>query len=145
MTALTVNSDQSLSRAIGDLREAYRAHRYVKVTIGTGAKRSLDQNALSHAWYQQIADELREYKPHEIKRANKLHHGVPILRAEDEEFRAVYDAVIRPLAYEQKLLAMDILPVTSRMTKAQLSAYLDAMKAAYDGSVALQFPDEIAA
>ena len=53
---------------------------------------------------------------------------MPILRAGNEKFKALYDKSIRPyLTYEEKLLAMDILPVSSLMTKPQCSEYIDVM------------------
>jgi hypothetical protein len=139
---LTINSDQSLSKAIGEIREVFRAHKFLRVIVRTGKDRSLDQNAISHAWYEQIADELREDTALGVKNYCKLHLGVPILRAENEDFRLQYDAVLKPLSYEKKLMAMNMLPVTSLMTKAQLSQYLEAMQMHYAGRVKLEFPEE---
>lgn len=144
MTTLTINSEMSLQKAIGDLRELFRVHRFVKISAKTGKARSLDQNAISHAWYEQIARELREDDALGWKAYCKLNHGVPILRAEDEEFREFYDHSIKPvLTYEQKLSAMKYLPVTSLMTKPQLSAYLEAMQTDFSRrGVMLSFPED---
>lgn len=143
MTAYIINSDTSLQSVIGDLREMYRQHRYVKVNAKTGKARSLDQNGISHVWYEQLARELREDDSLGWKSYCKLHHGVPILRAEDEEFRTAYDATIKGMTYEQKLLVMRMLPVTSLMTKPQLSKYLEAMQADFERrGVRLEFPGE---
>ena len=60
MAEFVVNSDVSLQQAIGGLRDEYRQHRYVRVQTKAGTKRSLDQNAIAHAWYAQIERELRE-------------------------------------------------------------------------------------
>lgn len=140
---LTINSETSLQAAIGHLREQFRERRYLTLSLKEGKGRSLDQNAISHAWYEQVAAELREDTALGVKRFCKLHFGVPILRAEDEEFRAAYNgALLRTLSYEQKLLAMDVLPVTSRMSVKQLSAYLDAMQQHYRPRVWLEFPDQ---
>lgn len=142
---LTINSDTSFQAAIGELREQYRQFRYVTLTVKDGKPRSLDQNAISHAWYEQVARELREDSALQVKRFCKLHFGVPLLRAEDEEFRETYDATIRQtLSYEQKLQAMDFLPVTSRMNAKQLSAYLEAVQQHYaTRGVWLQFPEQV--
>ena len=142
---LTINSDQSLSSAIGELRDQFKSHRFLRVSIKTGKDRSLDQNSISHAWYEQISRELREETPLGVKNFCKLHYGVPILRAENEEFRQQYDTVLKPLSYDKKLLAMNFLPVTSLMNKAQLSQYLEAMQAAYADKVKLEFPEQEAA
>ena len=142
---LTINSDQSLSSAIGEIRNQFKAHRFLRVSIKTGKDRSIDQNSISHAWYEQISRELREETPLGVKNFCKLHYGVPILRAENEEFRQQYDTVLKPLSYDKKLLAMNFLPVTSLMTKAQLSQYLEAMQLAYADRVKLEFPEQEAA
>lgn len=107
------------------------------------SKRSLDQNAISHAWYAEIAKALDSDNAECWKCYCKLHHGVPILRAENAEFRKVYDEAIKGLSYEKKLQIMKILPVTSLMNTTQLSAYLEAVQADFmDKGVMLTFPDE---
>lgn len=142
MSSMVINSDYTLQFVLGELREMYCTHRYVKVSAKTGKARSLDQNAISHAWYEQLARELREDDALGHKCYCKLHHGVPILRAEDEEFREAYDATIKGMTYEQKLQVMRLLPVTSLMTKEQLSKYLEAMQADFaKRGVSLEFPD----
>jgi hypothetical protein len=145
MTEIAVYSEPTLAQALGEIREAYRTHGRCKVKITTG-KRSLNQNDLSHAWYEQLAVELRDDDALGWKCYCKLHHGVPILRAEDAEFRETYDGAIKGLDYEQKLRVMRILPVTSLMTKAQLSAYLEAVQDDFSKrNVRLEFPMERAA
>lgn len=120
MTKHIVNSEIGLQSFIGQIRELWHSRRYLEVTIKEGKGRSVEQNAVMHGWFGQVARELREDDARGVKRFCKLHFGVPILRAEDDEFREAYDSVVRPLAYGQKLVAMDILPVTSRMTTLQL-------------------------
>lgn len=144
MTEIIVNSEQSLQSAIGELRELFKARRYFSFIPKFGKKRSLDQNAISHAWYEQVARELREDDARGVKRFCKLHHGVPILRAEDAEFREAYDgAILRNLTYEQKLQAMDVLPVTSRMTTVQLHAFMLEVQEHYRKlGVYLKFPED---
>lgn len=121
MTTTYVNSEGSLSKLIGDLRGLWREHKYLRISIKAGKDRSLDQNAILHAWINQIATELREQTAAEVKAECKLTIGVPILRAEDEEFRQFYDKSIKLMTYEDKLLAMSFCPVTSLMTVKQLS------------------------
>lgn len=136
----TINSDESLQRFIGDVRELYKRHHFLRATIKTGTARSPSQNAIAHVWYEQIARELREDTALGVKNYCKLHFGVPIMRAEDEEFRQLYDLVIRPLPYERKIAAMNAWPVTSLMNKDQNSQYLEAMQAGFAGRVRLEFP-----
>jgi hypothetical protein len=144
MSEYIVTSEIALQSLIGDLRQTYQRDRFLKVRVRTGKARSLDQNAISHAWYGQMAREDRQEDTRGHRRYCKLHHGVPILRAEDDDFREAYDAVIRPLAYEVKLVAMDHWPVTSLMTKDQLSRYLEAVQGDYASrGVLLQFPEAV--
>jgi hypothetical protein len=142
MPALIINSEPSMQAVFGELRELFHRHKYLKLSVKAGAARSLDQNAISHAWYKQLARELREDDALGWKSYCKLHHGVPILRSEDEEFKAFYDASIKGMSYERKLGAMKFLPVTSLMTKPQLSAYLEAVQADFMWrGVRLEFPE----
>jgi len=105
--------------------------------------RSADQNALSHAWYAQVSRKEGEYLPGEIKRLCKYHFGLPILRADDAEFNHVCNVAIDVLAYEDKIKAMEYLPVTSRMTTTQLSEYLKCIQKHYAGRVCLEFPGDM--
>lgn len=141
MTTYTINSETLLQSFIGDMRELWAAHKFVKASVKTGKDRSLNQNSISHAWYEQLARELREDNALGWKCYCKLHYGVPVLRAEDEQFRETYDAVIKPLTYERKLIAMRAWPVTSLMTKEQLSQYLELMRAGFADRVRLEFPE----
>ncbi|CAB3729032.1 NinB/YbcN family protein [Achromobacter piechaudii] len=122
---------QSQLAALMDLlpRLPLDEERPIQVLIQEQKKRRTPaQNAFSHAWYGEIAEALPEDDAVGWKSYCKLHHGVPILRAEDEEFREAYDGAIKGLAYEQKLIAMRVFPVTSRMNTAQLTKYADAVR-----------------
>jgi hypothetical protein len=88
--------------------------------------RSAQQNRLAFQWYKDAADQ-GDHTAAEYRCLCKLHFGIPIMR-EDDEFRAKYDAVIKPLAYEIKLALMDEpfnFPVTSLMSVKQFTRYLD--------------------
>lgn len=143
MAAIVINSNDSLQRFMGELREMFGKHRFLRLNVKTGKDRSLDQNALSHCWYEQLARELPEEDALGWKAFCKLQFGVPILRAEDPEFREFYDRSIKAsLSYEEKLKAMAYLPVTSLMTTAQLSKYLEAMQQHFaKHGVMLEFPE----
>ena len=130
---IIVNSDSTLSKFIGDIREMYFSHRYLRVTVKTGKARSGLQNSHSHVWYQQIAQELREYTPLGVKSYCKLNFGVPILYTEDDDFHEAWRTKIKPLfpTYEQKLALMEWFPVTSLMSKDQLHRYELAVQGHY--------------
>lgn len=141
-----IYSETQLQRFIGELRGMFKASGYVRVTASDDKPRSLPQNAQSHVWYDQISLELGEDTPEGVKCFCKLHYGVPILRAADEDFRAMYDSAIRQtMTYEQKLEVMKYLPVTSIMKSSQLSRYLETMRREYSvRGVMLEFQQEAA-
>ena len=92
--------------------------------VSVAKARTLSQNALQWKWYGEIGKwwgESAEY----AHRYCKLHFGVPILRAEHERFRAVYDRHLKHLTYEQKLAAVEIISVSSLMTVPQAKQYMD--------------------
>lgn len=98
------------------------------VEVTAGKHRTTEQNRLQRQWMIDIAGQLPEFSTEEWRGYCKLHFGVPILRAENEAFCAVYDEVIRPLPYDAKIKTMMVpidLPVTSKMTTKQKTAYLD--------------------
>lgn len=144
---IIVNSSESLSTAIGKLRGAWARDKYLRVTIVSGKNRSIQQNRLLHDWINQIADERGEITPFDVKAEVKLRFFTPILRAEDEEFCAAYDAAIKPLDYQTKLQAIVLIPVTSRCSVSQLSRGLEAMQMHYAAldvdPVFLEWPDEM--
>lgn len=98
------------------------------VTVGKGGKRTLKQNKLQRLWMNEIAEQLGDQTAEEIRGYCKLTIGVPILRADNDEFRERYDAIVKPLPYEQKLaLMMEPLdfPVSRLMNTKQATTYLD--------------------
>lgn len=145
---IIVNSDAMESHAIATIRSLFRQYKYVRVTLATGKDRSKEMNALTHVWYGQVSDERGEETPLEVKRFCKLHFGIPILRAEDEEFRNWYDTLIgregnSRFTYEEKLQIMDKIDVTSEMSQNQIMQYAKAMQNHYEKlDVLLKFPEK---
>ena len=117
------------------------------VSVIHGRKRSLDQNNLAWKWYGEIAEQLGDRTVEDVHRYCKLHIGIPILRADSEEFREVYDRLIRPLGYEAKLEYMGLpldMAVTRAMTTAQLTRFLDTMTRIFgEQGVMLTQPDDL--
>lgn len=96
--------------------------------IVKGLPRTVLQNRLQRKWLNEISDQLGDRTPEEIRGFVKLQHGVPLLRAENEDFCEKYDRLIRPLPYETKIeLMMEPLdfPVTRLMNTSQKTRYLD--------------------
>lgn len=92
-----------------------------------GADRSLDQNALHWKWAGEAAAQLGDRTADEVQRTWKLEIGVPILRSEDDDFRAFYNVALLHRTYEEKIAAMKYVPVTSIMTVPQMSKFMDAV------------------
>ncbi|MDQ3159445.1 MAG: hypothetical protein M3Q51_00290 [Pseudomonadota bacterium] len=142
MTEWLTTSEHDFQVCIGGLRELFRTGKVKKVKA-IGGKRSLNQNDISHVWYQQMAREDRQddYAGH--RRYCKLHHGVPIMR-EDSDFKASYDLVIKHQPYAVRLQAMDHWPVTSLMNKEQMTRFLEAVRDDYkqQRDVTLEFPSD---
>lgn len=107
-----------------------------------GRDRTRDQNALQWLWATEAAHQLGDRTSDEVQREWKLRHGVPILREDSAEFRAVYDRAIKPLTYELKVEAMRFLPVTSEMKVRQMVRFLDAVqRECLDQGLRLTDPD----
>lgn len=111
-------------------------------------RRTLDQNALQWKWHTEAAQQLRDQSAEDYRAYCKLHFGVPILRAEDAEFREQYNKTLLHLPYETKLELMKApidFPVTRLMTVKQKTAFLDAVCQYYMGlGVMLTMPKEAA-
>ena len=116
------------------------------VAIKAGKHRTNNQNSLQRKWVSEAAEQLQDETAEEKRGYCKLHFGVPILRNCDPDFSARYDAIIKPLPYEQKLQLMQVpfdFRVTSLMTSKQKTQYLDAMSAHFRGlGVELTIPEE---
>lgn len=100
------------------------------VTIARGKRRSSRQNRLNRLWAGEIAEQLGDQTPEEVRGLMKLQFGVPLLRAENEAFCEAYDRVVKPLPYATKLALMceplDF-PCTRLMTTDQEHRYLNSI------------------
>lgn len=94
-------------------------------------RRSLPQNDKSHVWYNEVDKQLC-LPVGTTKCECKLYFGVPILRAENEDFCQGYDRLIKNrMTKGEKLELMRWFPVTSLMTKAQKSRYMESVQHYY--------------
>lgn len=93
--------------------------------------RTVDQNSLLYKIYKAVSVEKGDESATEIKLYCKLKIGSPILGARDSKFRRIFNMAIKPLRYELQLEAIDLLPVSSRMTKKELSEYIESIKRFY--------------
>ena len=117
----------------------------VTVSITKGRRRTVEQNKLQRLWINEAAEQLGDRTREEMRGYCKLHHGVPILRNENDAFKEAYDQVISPLPYEDKLKTMMApldMPVTRVMTTDQKTRYLDAIAQGFlEQGVALTEPE----
>lgn len=143
MTTRTITDPEKLDALLVLLRERKQPF---TVSIAAGKGRSSEQNRLQRRWMLEAAEQLGTDTAEGFRGYCKLHFGIPILRAENEHFAAEYDAVIRPLPYEQKLRLMMVpfdFGVTRQMTTKQKTQYLDAVHAHFTGlGVALTQPED---
>jgi len=105
------------------------------VSVAKGNKRSIDQNRLLQQRINDVAQQLGDRTAEEVRGDTKLRFGVPILRAEDEGFRQVYDERVKPWPYEHKLALMCEpldMPVTRLLSVEQFTRMLDNMERYYN-------------
>jgi Fe-S cluster assembly scaffold protein SufB len=100
----------------------------VTVEWTLGRDRTKEQNRLQFLWGREAAEQRGDRTPEEQRNEWKLRFGVPIMREDSPEFRETYDRLIKPLSYEQKLRAMELISVTSLMKVRQMVRYLDAIE-----------------
>lgn len=93
-----------------------------------GRDRTKEQNRLQFLWAREAAEQRGDRTPEEQRNEWKLRYGVPIMREDSPEFREVYDRLIKPLSYPQKIAAMDLIQVTSLMKVRQMVRYLDTIE-----------------
>jgi hypothetical protein len=129
----SVKSEATLAIAEKALQDSFKEHLYVEMQLVSGKPRSVKQNNLIYKLYAQAARLAEGETPLTIRRYCKLTLGVPLLRSEDEAYRKVWDSYIKPcLTYEQKLGLMDFFPVSSHMSTAQETRYIDSIIIEYN-------------
>lgn len=95
-------------------------------------ERTIPQNSMFYALYGQIAGQLDDMTAGEIRAHCKLNYGVPILCAYDPQFREMWVGRIQgSMPYEQQLVLVTFLDVTSKFDKSQGSEYIDEIIKAY--------------
>jgi len=108
----------------------------VVVQIWDGRRRSDGQNKLQHAMYREIGNQLYGGDWKLAKRECKLTIGVPILRQESEQFKALYDKVIgtgrnAKVDHETKLDLMEVIDVSSALSVSGANEYIETIYSTY--------------
>ena len=136
MTAYRVRDEHQRQVMLTDLQSMPLPFR---ADVRQGEDRSLEQNRLMWRWLSIIGTHAGQTSE-EIHREAKLTVGVPILRRDSEDFCRTYDRCIKPLDYERKLEAMDLIDVTSIMSVRQMTEFLDELARKYN-TAPLDVPD----
>ena len=108
----------------------------VVVQIWDGRRRSDGQNKLQHAMYREIGKQLYGGDWRLAKRECKLTIGVPILRHESEQFKALYDKVIgtgksAKVDHATKLELMEVIDVSSALSVTGANEYIETIYSTY--------------
>lgn len=89
--------------------------------------RSQKQNRLAFMWYRILGGFTGHGEKYEREYC-KLVYGCPILSVDDADFNAFYVQALDVLPYEQRLAAMEYVPVTSLFTVKQFAEYLNTIE-----------------
>lgn len=89
--------------------------------------RSAEQNKLQMFWIKAATIELDGETFEELRSRCKLLFGIPILRRDNDRFCRIYDKIIKPLEYEEKIeyIAVFDFAVTRLMNVKQMMEYTD--------------------
>ena len=126
-TITTAEQAKKLADALTGLSVPYT------VTVREGKVRSLDQNALLHKWFGEIAKQ-GDMSASEVKGCCHHEYGLPI-RLRDPQFAWLWNNSAAKLPYEKRcaVLASGQFQISSRMNTKELSEYMDAMDRTYTG------------
>ena len=89
------------------------------------------QNTMMFALYGDIARQSEDKSVLDVRRECKLHYGIPILRGADPDFCTWYDKSLKGLNYEDKLLLMSYMDVTSLFNVDQGTEYINTILQEY--------------
>tara|TARA_R110002153_G_scaffold144219_2_gene295382 strand:- start:991 stop:1434 length:444 start_codon:yes stop_codon:yes gene_type:complete len=120
-----VNSADTLSGFLKKAAALVEENKQVKFSWVVGKDRTATQNNMTFEIYTTIGKQLNGGDTDHARNECKLTVGVPILREESEDFRKSYDKLIKPLPYEDKIEAMNLISVSRTMTTKQCSRYID--------------------
>lgn len=86
--------------------------------------RSIKQNRLIYKSYQRIGKTLYGGDESLARNECKLRIGCRILYRDSKDFAVVFDSIIRPLDYDKKIQAMNLISVSSIMEIPQATEYI---------------------
>ena len=101
--------------------------------------RSAAQNRLSHVIYAYIEKHSNDTLKHDIKSYCKYKFGLPIIIEEELELTEQFKTVLSKLTYEERITAMELIPLTSLLSVKQMAVYLTNVYTYFD-SMGYQLP-----
>lgn len=125
------------------------------ITIKEGRTRTLNQNAILHKWFGEIATHFGDRTANNVKATCNVDYGVNI-RCRDPVFNFIWTNSIAPLPYEKQVAFFEkqyrrvegedskpVLYMTSVLTVPELTEYMNAMQQDYLAQgVPLTIPEE---
>lgn len=93
--------------------------------VTSGRIRSVEQNRLQHLWMAEIAHQLGDRTPEDVRAEFKLLFGVPIRCRDDRAYERDFQKLTDKMSYDQQVLMMRHYAVTRDMTSKQKAEYLD--------------------
>jgi len=126
----TIEHEKDLEVLVTQLRDEKKPFR---VVILQGAGRSVDQNALVHKWFGEIARQRGDCDMMDVKAECNLAFGAPILQRDDEVWGRFWRAINLSHGQRIKAFKLGYVQCTSLMTTGQLTEYMDAMSRHYRG------------
>jgi len=125
----------ALTDAVSRITAAFKAHKFVVVSVRPGRDRSAEQNKLWQGMYKRVSQTLEQGTPKEVWAYCKLMIGVPILCRDDERFAAGWARYFADKSYSEQLFLMganplfgpDGFPVTRLFGTKQGCEYTDAI------------------
>ena len=128
--SVTVSNVQQLESVNQAACEWFREGKMVDVKVRESAPSRLDaMKALQHHWYNELSAQTGKSAKY-MNAYCKLVFGVPIAR-ENEEFKTIYDQVIKNLPQSKKIYLMGppvSITVTGNFNTQQMHRYLNAIK-----------------
>lgn len=120
-----INSSESGTDVINELRRLYKKHKYLIIGVRVGYDMTTAQNKLQHKWYTEMSLQSGDMTNEEWRAFCKLAFGVPVA-SQDPELAKSWQAVINSMPHERLLKFIEIhdIAVTRNFSREQMSEFL---------------------
>lgn len=121
-----INSKESGTEVINDLRKLYVKHNYLVVTVNVGFDITAAQTKLQDKWHTEMSLQSKDTTNKEWRAYCELAFGVPIACRNDVK-REAWEAVVSSMDYEKllKFIEFNDVSVTRDFNKEEMAEYLD--------------------